>query len=70
MEYGADNMHINSGVGTGGWGATGSLMYTEGAWPPATLEGYNVIIIIPLSTKAVIQVHKDPPYEYHLQLAS
>ena len=31
-----------------------------------TLEGYNIIIIMPLIAKAVIQVHKDALHEYHL----
>ena len=33
---------------------------------PCNTRGYNIIIIMPLSTKAVIQVHKDPLDEYHL----
>ena len=35
-----------------------------------TLEGYNTIIIMSLSIKAVNQVHKDPLHEDHLKLAS
>ena len=31
-----------------------------------TLEGYNIIIVMPLITKAVIQVHKDLLHKYHL----
>ena len=43
-------------------------MFTEGTSPLQTLEGHSILIIIPLtlSTKAVIQLHKDPLHEYHL----
>ena len=46
-------------------------MFTEGeAAPLETLEGYEIIIIMPLSTKSAILVHKDPLHEYHLYIAS
>ena len=47
-------------------GASSPPMFMEGGCFLQTLEGYNMIIIMPLSTKAVIQVHKDPLNEYYL----
>ena len=34
--------------------------------PLQTLEGCNIIFIMLLNTKAVIEFHKDPLHEYHL----
>ena len=48
-------------------GATAPQCSQRGPCPLKTIiEGYNIIIIMPLSTKAVIQVHKDPLHEYQL----
>ena len=48
--------------GRGHWSPN---VHRGGPWPPANPEGYN-IIIMPLSTKAVIQVHKERLHEHHL----
>ena len=56
-----------SGVGMGCQGNQWLPNVHRGrAWPLQTLEGYNVIVIMPLSTKAVIEIHKNPLHEYHL----
>ena len=56
-----------SGVGTGP-----PNVHRGGSVPPQTLEGYNMIIIMPLSTKlkAVIQVHQDPLHAWISPVAS
>ena len=58
-----------SGVGMGCQATSGSPMFTEGGpGPLQTLEGYNLTVIMPLSTnlKAVIKIHKNPLHEYYL----
>ena len=56
---------LHPGSRNRGRGALAPKVHRGGLTPLQTLEGYN-IIIMPLSTKAVIQVHKDPLHEYHL----
>ena len=56
------NICTCSGVGTGGIGTP----VFKGGCSLQTPEGYNIMIIMPLSTKAVIQVHKDTLNEYCL----
>ena len=60
--------HDYSGVETVGQGPLPPVFAEEEPGPQQTLyiEDYNIIIIISLNTKAVIQVHKDPLHEYHL----
>ena len=56
--------HPPNEIGTGA--VAPKNVHRGGPGPLQTPEGYNIIIIIPLSSKAVIQVHKDPLHEYHL----
>ena len=66
--YKSDSWKLyNSRVGSEWLGGHCPPIFTEGAWSPLqTSEGHNITIIISLCTKAVIQFHKDPLYEYHL----